>query len=81
MALIRNPRKVGDGTNGNSTFRLADVLKGKMKMDIMDRYESLKQKVLDRKEAFDRFTQFLEKETTWLTSPASTRFHLCEGGF
>ena len=46
----------------------------------MERYDSLKQKVLDRKEAFDRFTHFLEKETTWLTSPASTRFHLSEEG-
>ena len=53
---------------------------GKIKMDIKDRYESLKQKVSGRKDLFDNFIHFLEKETTWLTSPASTRFHLCEEG-
>ena len=49
-------------------------------MDTKDRYESLKQKVSDRKQPFDKFIRFLEAETTWLTSPASTRFHLCEEG-
>ena len=53
---------------------------GKIKMDIKDRYESLKQKVSGRKDSFDNFIRFLEAETTWLTSPASTRFHLCEEG-
>ena len=52
----------------------------KIEMDIKDRYESLKQKVLGRKDPFDNFIRFLEKETTWLSSPASTRFHLCEEG-
>jgi hypothetical protein len=52
----------------------------KIEMDIKDRYESLKQKVSGRKEPFDNFIRFLESETTWLTSPASTRFHLCEEG-
>jgi len=47
-------------------------------MDLLDRYEKLKQKVIDRKEPFDRFLKLLEGETTWLTSPASTRFHLSE---
>jgi hypothetical protein len=49
-------------------------------MDMKDRYESLKQQVSNRKEPFDNFIRFLEAETTWLTSPASTRFHLCEEG-
>jgi hypothetical protein len=49
-------------------------------METKDRYESLKQKVSDRKQPFDNFIHFLEKETSWLTSPASTRFHLCEEG-
>jgi hypothetical protein len=54
---------------------------GKIEIDIKDRYESLKQKVSGRKEPFDNFIHFLEKETTWLSSPASTRYHLCvEGG-
>ena len=51
---------------------------GKIEIDTKDRYESLKQKVSGRKHPFDNFIHFLEKETTWLTSPASTRFHLCE---
>ena len=53
---------------------------GKIEVNTKDRYESLKQKVSDRKEPFDNFIRFLETETTWLTSPASTRFHLCEEG-
>lgn len=47
-------------------------------MGLMDRYEALKRKITDRKEPFDRFIAVLEGETTWLTSPASTRFHLSE---
>jgi 23S rRNA maturation-related 3'-5' exoribonuclease YhaM len=47
-------------------------------MDLMVRYETLQQKVIDRKDAYHRFLRWLEKETTWLTSPASTRFHLAE---
>jgi hypothetical protein len=53
---------------------------GKIEVNIKDRYESLKQKVSGRKDPFDNFIHFLEKETTWLSSPASTRFHLCEEG-
>ncbi len=47
-------------------------------MELLDRYETLKRKVINRKEPFDRFIALLEGETTWLTSPASTRFHLSE---
>ena len=47
-------------------------------MELQQRYEALKKKVKDRKEPFDRFTNILEGETTWLASPASTRFHLSE---
>jgi len=47
-------------------------------MELLDRYETLKHKVTNRKEPFDRFIDLLEGETTWLTSPASTRFHLAE---
>lgn len=53
---------------------------GKIEVNIKDRYELLKQKVSGRKVPFDNFIHFLEKETSWLTSPASTRFHLCEEG-
>lgn len=47
-------------------------------MELSNRYEKLKQKVVIRKEEFNRLIAFLENETAWLTSPASTRFHLAE---
>jgi hypothetical protein len=40
------------------------------------RYADLKAKVAKRKKDFDAFVQMLEERTSWLTSPASTRFHL-----
>jgi hypothetical protein len=49
-------------------------------MTIKDSYEALKNKVIVRKKEFDRFIEFLEKETTWLISPASTKFHLNKEG-
>ncbi len=49
-------------------------------MDIKERYEKLKQKVTKRKKEFDAFIDMLETETSWLTSPASTRFHLNKEG-
>ncbi|MCL2487079.1 MAG: HD domain-containing protein [Oscillospiraceae bacterium] len=50
-------------------------------MTVPERYAALKQKVTDRKDCFDRLITCIEKETAWLTAPASTRFHLCrEGG-
>ena len=45
-------------------------------MELTHRYKVLKQKITDRKESFDRFVDLLENKTTWLTSPASTRYHL-----
>jgi len=47
-------------------------------MELLDRYEKLKQKVIERKDSFGHFLVLLESETTWLTSPASTRFHMAE---
>lgn len=47
-------------------------------MELLDRYHALKLKIKDRKGPFDRFIALLEHETTWFTSPASTRFHLAE---
>ena len=47
-------------------------------MDTITRYEGLKGKITERKEAFNDFINMLENESSWLTSPASTRFHLCE---
>ena len=49
-------------------------------MSILLKYDNLKSKVVNRKEAFDKFIQFLEKETSWLRSPASTRYHLNKEG-
>jgi hypothetical protein len=49
-----------------------------MDKELMQRYETLKARVASRKRQFGEFIGFLEKETSWLTSPASTRFHLCE---
>jgi hypothetical protein len=45
-------------------------------MTLEERYAALKIKVVERKKHFDAFIEMLETETSWLTSPASTRFHL-----
>ncbi|MCM8779812.1 MAG: phosphohydrolase [Candidatus Omnitrophica bacterium] len=45
-----------------------------------NRYETLKSKVVNRKKEFDAFIAMLEKDTIWLTAPASTRFHLNKEG-
>jgi len=49
-------------------------------MNFEKEYENLKGKVTGRKDDFDRFISFLENETSWLTSPASCKYHLCEEG-
>lgn len=51
-----------------------------MKNPISERYEALKALVVDREAQFDKLIAFMENETTWLTSPASTKYHLCEEG-
>ncbi len=44
-------------------------------------YPQLLEKIINRKSEVAALVAFLEAETTWLTSPASTRFHLnVEGG-
>jgi len=45
-------------------------------MSIIEEYEKLKSKISERKSDFDDFVEFLENETTWLTSPASIKYHL-----
>lgn len=45
---------------------------------IAERYESLKGMVVERRSQFDRLISFMENETTWLTAPASTKYHLCK---
>jgi hypothetical protein len=49
-------------------------------MNVKERYEALKSKVAKRKKQFDAFIAILEKETSWLASPASTKFHLNKEG-
>lgn len=45
-------------------------------MKLTERYNTLKKRILERKEAFDTFVNILETKTSWLKSPASTRYHL-----
>jgi len=47
-------------------------------MSIEKEYTQLKTKVVERKKDFDEFINFLETKTTWLTSPASVKYHLSE---
>lgn len=48
---------------------------------IQTRYESLLAKVTERKTEVQQLVNMLHNETTWLTTPASTRYHLnVEGG-
>ena len=49
-------------------------------ISMKERYEALKSKVVRRADEFVKLMTFLEKETAWLTAPASTRFHLCKEG-
>ena len=46
-------------------------------MELEQRYMNLKEKVIIRKAAFTELMGFLEKETSWLTAPASIKYHLC----
>lgn len=47
---------------------------------IEKRYDELKNKIIKRKPAFDSFISMLETESSWLTSPASTKYHLNKEG-
>lgn len=46
-------------------------------MNLMNRYQTLKDRVTQRKKDFCELMRFLEESTAWLSAPASTRFHLC----
>ncbi|MDO8686493.1 MAG: phosphohydrolase [Clostridiales bacterium] len=54
--------------------------RGISRAEIKTRYEELKTLVVNRKEQFKELIRFMENETAWLISPASTRFHLYEEG-
>jgi len=45
-------------------------------MILEDRYIALKTKVIERTDAFERLMEHLEKNTSWLTAPASIKYHL-----
>ena len=47
-------------------------------MTVIERYQNLKQKVTNRAESFADLMEHLERNTEWMTAPASTRFHLCK---
>lgn len=47
---------------------------------VLKRYENLKLLVKNREDQFKKLIEFLENETAWLISPASTKYHLCEEG-
>ena len=46
-------------------------------MELMRRYQALKEKVTERKEEFAELMMFIEKDTAYMTTPASTKYHLC----
>jgi len=48
-----------------------------MDKTLQDRYNTLKSLVKKRANEFADLMEYIEKETDWLTAPASTRFHLC----
>ena len=46
--------------------------------NLSERYEQLKSRVMGRRKEFDTLCEFAEKETAYLTAPASSRYHLCK---
>ena len=44
--------------------------------NLQEKYNALFGLLGERKAQVQKFREFLEKDTSWLTSPASTRFHL-----
>jgi hypothetical protein len=50
------------------------------KIILGERYKKLIRIVNERKTQFEELICFMEKQTSWLTSPASTKFHLCKEG-
>lgn len=46
-------------------------------MNLQERYQALKGKVIERKKEFAELMAYIEEETAYMTAPASTKFHLC----
>lgn len=44
--------------------------------NVEEKYTDLQSRIIIRKDELDSFIFFLENETTWLNSPASTKYHL-----
>ncbi len=44
--------------------------------NLEEKYNALFERLAERKAQIIQFKQYIERETSWLTSPASTRFHL-----
>ncbi len=44
---------------------------------LLERYNALKDKVVDRKKEFKVLMEFVENETSYMICPASTHYHLC----
>lgn len=42
-----------------------------------ERYSNLKNRVIERKEEFEQLMDYIEKETAYMITPASTKYHLC----
>ncbi len=46
-------------------------------MEIMERYQALKDRVTARKKEFASLMAYIEENTSYMTAPASTKYHLC----
>ncbi len=60
-------------TNDNSNTARPS---GETPVALLAAYEELLARVETRREAVQKLDEFLRRETVWLTTPASTRFHL-----
>ncbi len=49
-------------------------------MKVIERYKVLQEKVVSRKGEFQNLITFMEAKTSWLASPASTKYHLNKEG-
>ena len=47
-------------------------------MELKERYAKLKSLVTERKAEFEGLMEFVENETVYLITPASTKYHLCK---
>lgn len=48
-----------------------------MNMGLIQRYNAIKELVTERRESFSELMEFVEKKTSYMISPASTKYHLC----